>query len=112
MAKYDTHSRRRRILIIIAIVVVVLAIALGVGLGVGLRDRVTTVIYLSQPYSLVSTYSGNTFFDGFRFFTDPDPTNGYVTYVSQSYAASNNLTYTASTSAGQAVFMTTGKTAN
>ncbi|KAF7347811.1 Glycoside hydrolase family 16 protein [Mycena venus] len=38
-------------------------------------------------------YSGKTFFDGFHFFTDSDPTNGLVEYVNQTYAFQNGLAY-------------------
>ncbi|ROV90091.1 hypothetical protein VMCG_09758 [Cytospora schulzeri] len=38
-------------------------------------------------------------FDNFDYFTDSDPTNGFVTYVSQETAESLNLTYTSSSSA-------------
>nr|GAT44210.1 predicted protein [Mycena chlorophos] len=38
-------------------------------------------------------FSGPTFFDGFGFFTDPDPTHGTVTYVNATYAFENNLAY-------------------
>ncbi|KAJ7254086.1 glycoside hydrolase family 16 protein [Mycena haematopus] len=38
-------------------------------------------------------YSGSTFFDGFTFYTDSDPTHGTVTYVNQTYAFQNGLAY-------------------
>jgi hypothetical protein len=33
---------------------------------------------LSSQYVLSETYAGANFFDGFNFFTDPDPTVGFV----------------------------------
>ncbi|KAJ9634856.1 uncharacterized protein PV06_05774 [Exophiala oligosperma] len=42
-------------------------------------------------YVLEDDYSGDQFFSMFDFFTDRDPTNGYVTYVDQTTAQSNNL---------------------
>ncbi|KAJ7181684.1 glycoside hydrolase family 16 protein [Mycena crocata] len=38
-------------------------------------------------------YSGKTFFDGFQFFEDLDPTHGTVTYVNSTYAFQNGLAY-------------------
>ncbi|KAL6250666.1 hypothetical protein RBB50_002969 [Rhinocladiella similis] len=42
-------------------------------------------------YVLEDDYSGDQFFSMFDFFTDRDPTNGYVTYVDHTTAQSNNL---------------------
>ena len=36
-------------------------------------------------------YKGNSFFDGFDFFTDKDPTDGYVNYVDRGQATSLGL---------------------
>ncbi|KAI8329619.1 concanavalin A-like lectin/glucanase domain-containing protein [Chlamydoabsidia padenii] len=44
-------------------------------------------------WNLVSTLSGTNFWDGFSFSTDPDPTHGFVQYVSQPTANSLGLTY-------------------
>ncbi|KAF7339449.1 Glycoside hydrolase family 16 protein [Mycena sanguinolenta] len=38
-------------------------------------------------------YSGKTFFDGFIFYNESDPTHGTVTYVNQTYAFDNKLAY-------------------
>nr|XP_018266359.1 uncharacterized protein I303_00334 [Kwoniella dejecticola CBS 10117]OBR88517.1 hypothetical protein I303_00334 [Kwoniella dejecticola CBS 10117] len=38
-------------------------------------------------------YSGKTFFDGWEFFTQPDPTYGLVTYVDNSTAFKNGLAF-------------------
>ncbi|GAB7337446.1 hypothetical protein MBLNU457_g2785t1 [Dothideomycetes sp. NU457] len=40
----------------------------------------------SASYTLKDRFAGSTFFDTFDFFTSPDPTNGYVSYVSQQTA--------------------------
>lgn len=45
----------------------------------------------SASYSLVDTFQGDSFFDGFGFFTDADPTHGSVNYVSQDTAQTNGL---------------------
>jgi len=45
----------------------------------------------SSPWKLVSSYQGNSFFDGWDFFTDPDPTEGNVQYIDQNTAVSSGL---------------------
>ncbi|KEQ65017.1 uncharacterized protein M437DRAFT_13083, partial [Aureobasidium melanogenum CBS 110374] len=42
-------------------------------------------------YSLQDTYAGSNFYDGFNFFTDPDPTHGFVQYVDQATAVSSGI---------------------
>jgi hypothetical protein len=42
-------------------------------------------------YVLDTQYSGTNFFDGFAFQTFADPTHGFVTYESESYASQNDL---------------------
>lgn len=42
-------------------------------------------------YALKKDYSGNGFFEGFDFFSDKDPTNGFVKYVDDSAANINKL---------------------
>lgn len=37
------------------------------------------VVAADSPYTLNTSYSGTSFFDGFDFFEDADPTNGFVT---------------------------------
>ncbi|TGO82860.1 hypothetical protein BPOR_0744g00060 [Botrytis porri] len=50
-----------------------------------------TSITALTGYQLEESYSGNTFFDAFDFFTAPDPTHGFVTYVSESAASQQGL---------------------
>ena len=53
-----------------------------------------TVIPLhKRNFQLVDNYQGQSFFDGWDFFTDPDPTHGNVVYVSQDQATSAGLAY-------------------
>jgi hypothetical protein len=40
----------------------------------------TVAAQANNPYILDTDYSGATFFDGFDFFQDRDPTNGFVVY--------------------------------
>ncbi|CAI7600866.1 unnamed protein product [Penicillium glandicola] len=55
--------------------------------------------YIPLSYTLADTYSGPTFFDKFTYFTDEDPTNGFVIYVNKSTATTQNLTYATESSA-------------
>jgi len=55
----------------------------------------------SSPWQLKQAYQGNSFFDGWSFFTAADPTDGTVQYVDQSTAQSANLT--SINSAGNAI---------
>ncbi|KAF7170947.1 hypothetical protein CNMCM5623_003394 [Aspergillus felis] len=84
------------------------AIALGAG-GV-LAAVITGVIlgtrsarhypeYRPMHYSLLTTYEGESFFDGFDYYHGPDPTKGFVRYVDGADAASRNLTYAGPSSA-------------
>jgi len=47
----------------------------------------------SAGYNIDEIYGGQNFFDNFGFFTLPDPTNGYVDYVSRSVAFDKGLAY-------------------
>lgn len=49
------------------------------------RDNATA------PYTLIASYSGDTFFDHFTTYTGPDPTNGHVNYTDMSFAAEQGL---------------------
>ncbi|TCD66776.1 hypothetical protein EIP91_000967 [Steccherinum ochraceum] len=46
----------------------------------------------SSPWKLLQAYQGNSFFNGWDFFTGGDPTNGQVTYVDSGTAQSSGLT--------------------
>ncbi|KAL2060982.1 hypothetical protein VTL71DRAFT_9034 [Oculimacula yallundae] len=46
---------------------------------------------VSDTYVLDTSYSGTTFFDDFDFWTDPDPTNGFVSYQSHASSLSKSL---------------------
>ncbi|KAF8342350.1 concanavalin A-like lectin/glucanase domain-containing protein [Cantharellus anzutake] len=47
----------------------------------------------SPKYVLVEERKGNSFFDGFDFFTSPDPTHGMVNYLDQNAARNAGLVY-------------------
>lgn len=55
--------------------------------------------YTPLNYTLADEYSGPTFFDQFTYFTDEDPTKGFVIYVNKSTATHLNLTYASESSA-------------
>ncbi|GAA5946119.1 hypothetical protein JCM10213_006828 [Rhodosporidiobolus nylandii] len=60
-----------------------------------------------RPYKLLTSYEGDTFFDGWDFFTADDPTHGQVDYVSLDDAKSAGLISTSGTSAMMKVDNTT-----
>jgi hypothetical protein len=47
--------------------------------------------FAAASYGLVSTYNSGNFFSDFSFYTGADPTHGYVSYQSESAAASQGL---------------------
>lgn len=55
--------------------------------------------YTSLYYTQVDDYSGSSFFDKFNYFTEEDPTKGFVIYVNEETATSLNLTYATNQSA-------------
>ncbi|KAI2680104.1 CAZyme family GH16 [Penicillium roqueforti] len=55
--------------------------------------------YIPLNYTLADTYSGPNFFEQFTYFTDEDPTKGFVVYVNKTTAGHLNLTYASETSA-------------
>ncbi|EIW86684.1 glycoside hydrolase family 16 protein [Coniophora puteana RWD-64-598 SS2] len=58
------------------------------------RDEFDTLTNGSSVIWVIEdTYQGESFFDTFHFFTDPDPTNGLVTYVDRDTAFSSGLAY-------------------
>ncbi|CAO3689314.1 unnamed protein product [Rhizopus stolonifer] len=54
---------------------------------------VANLIFTSSvdAWALKNTHEGSTFFDGFNFFTDADPTHGFVQYIDQASAKSAGL---------------------
>uniref|UniRef100_A0A914XUV5 GH16 domain-containing protein n=1 Tax=Panagrolaimus superbus TaxID=310955 RepID=A0A914XUV5_9BILA len=49
------------------------------------------IFAISEAYKLKKTYEGNSFFDGFYFFTQSDPTHGVVRYVDKGTAHNMGL---------------------
>ncbi|KAH7096588.1 hypothetical protein BKA62DRAFT_775069 [Auriculariales sp. MPI-PUGE-AT-0066] len=55
-------------------------------------------LYVRRPalpakWKIADVYKGDSFYDGFEFFTYPDPTDGLVNYVSMKEAIKLNLTH-------------------
>ncbi|BFZ56199.1 hypothetical protein PYCC9005_003241 [Savitreella phatthalungensis] len=77
-------GRARLFIYLVAALVIVLI------LGASLAHRQSiqhTTVYPSQAYNLVRTHAGESFFDGFDFFSRNDPTHGFVDYQSKSQAS-------------------------
>lgn len=81
------------LLILAAIVAIFLGFVLGLGLGVGLNPAQKTVTYPGASYTLLRSYHGRSFFDGFNFFDGRDPTNGFVRYVDADVASANEYVW-------------------
>lgn len=60
----------------------------SVALGLFLAS---SIAHKASAWTLKSTASGSSFFDAFTFFTDSDPTHGFVKYVDKSTATSSGL---------------------
>jgi hypothetical protein len=87
--------RRKLISLFVAIVIIV---AIVVGAYESIRAN-RYPDYNALKYTLKDTYSGQSFFDQFNYFTEQDPTNGFVVYVNKDTATSLNLTHATDTSA-------------
>ncbi|WEW56102.1 hypothetical protein PRK78_001537 [Emydomyces testavorans] len=61
-------------------------------------------------YELVDNYAGNALFGNFTFFTEPDPTQGFVKYVGESEARKNGLVGVSNSSYGNLALMGVDRT--
>jgi len=68
------------------------------GAVVGVKDN-RYPKYTPLTYHLQDAYAGPSFFEQFTYFTEEDPTDGFVAYVSRETATNFNLTYATDTSA-------------
>lgn len=93
-----TWSRAVKLGVIAVVIVIVAAIIIGAVVGTKANEYPD---YSPLPYKLQDTYSGPNFFDNFDYFTGYDPTAGYVHYVDEIVATSQqyNLTYATEDSA-------------
>ncbi|PSS37199.1 hypothetical protein PHLCEN_2v970 [Hermanssonia centrifuga] len=65
----------------------------GTGTATGSGSKPTSSAgATSSPWKIVQSYQGSSFFNGWDFFTESDPTHGTVNYVDQNTAQSANLT--------------------
>lgn len=97
-----TWTKKTRIIAasVIAAIIVILAVVLGAVLGTRANNN-SYPDYTPLTYRLEDEHSGTTFFDGFDYFNQPDPTNGFLHYVLQDAATqpAHNLTYASENSA-------------
>lgn len=68
-------SLKKKIFLAACIIVVIVAVVVGAVLGVR-ANRYPD--YSKLNYSLKDNFSGPSFFDNFEYFTDADPTHGFV----------------------------------
>jgi hypothetical protein len=87
---------RQKFISICAIIVVIVVIIVGAIEGVR-ANRYPD--YSPLKYQLEDTYSGPSFFEQFNYFTEQDPTDGFVVYVNKETATNLNLTHATDTSA-------------
>ncbi|KAF2279085.1 uncharacterized protein EI97DRAFT_456487 [Westerdykella ornata] len=66
----------------------------------------------SAKYTLEDSYTGANFLDGFEFFTEPDPTNGFVRYLPKNTAINSGLVRTIGMDTYLGVDFTTPLTVN
>ena len=88
-------------MVAVAIAAVLAIVAIVVGAVLGTRNNKSYPGYSQLAYHLEDTYSGPNFFDGFNFFNQADPTNGFVHDVLEDAATqpAHNLTYASESSA-------------
>lgn len=77
---YKPRAWSLRTKLIAGAVVVVVIVAVIVGAVEGTKAN-RYPDYTQLDYKLVDTYSGTSFLDRFNYFSDEDPTNGFVQFV-------------------------------
>ncbi|OJJ02333.1 hypothetical protein ASPVEDRAFT_192977 [Aspergillus versicolor CBS 583.65] len=97
-AWYDPRGWSLRKKLIVGIVGIAAIIGIIVGAVEGSKAR-RYPDYAPLDYHLVDTYSGASFFDQFDYFSDEDPTDGFVQYVDRIAAQQLNLTFATESSA-------------
>ncbi|KAL2814461.1 concanavalin A-like lectin/glucanase domain-containing protein [Aspergillus granulosus] len=89
---YNPHSWSLRTKLLVGIFCIAAIIGVIVGAVEGSKTG-RYPDYAPLRYRLVDTYGGEEFFDKFGFYSDEDPTGGFVRYVNKSTAFAQNLTY-------------------
>ncbi|KAJ5173631.1 Concanavalin A-like lectin/glucanase subgroup [Penicillium coprophilum] len=89
-------SLKNKIFLAIGVVVVIVGVVVGAVLGVRYNRYPD---YSKLNYTLKDNYSGSSFFDNFEYFTEADPTHGFVQYIDRAASEWLNLTSATDTSA-------------
>lgn len=90
---YNVRRWSRRTKFVVGGIAALVVVGAVIGAVAGITAK-------SHPkYKLVDEYSGTSFFDHFGYFTDEDPTDGFVKYVNRSTANAFNLTHASRQSA-------------
>ncbi|WBW70997.1 glycosyl hydrolase family Crr1 [Schizosaccharomyces osmophilus] len=93
---YQTYERK--ILIgIIVFICVLLIIILGSVLGHRTHERNRHPSYKQENYTMLKSYEGESFFDNFDFFSEADPTKGFVQYKTREASEQMGLIHANST---------------
>ncbi|OIW30281.1 hypothetical protein CONLIGDRAFT_362031 [Coniochaeta ligniaria NRRL 30616] len=96
--KYSSPWYRKKRTWAAVALVIIIAIVVPVAVVVTRNKKSAYPDYTTLNYTLLETYSGETFFDQFDYYTGYDPAHGFVHYVPSVEATTLNLTYaTAST---------------
>ncbi|KAK8065675.1 concanavalin A-like lectin/glucanase domain-containing protein [Apiospora hydei] len=113
------YKRKRTWIISAVVLIVAIIVAVVAGVLVSKANRYPD--YTKLNYSLQDTYSGETFFDQFDYFTGFDPAQGFVHYVPKEQAqqfcnsanpANQNLTHATAQSAVMKVDTSVGPGSN
>ncbi|KAK8035046.1 glycoside hydrolase family 16 protein [Apiospora rasikravindrae] len=104
------YKRKRTWIISAVVLIVAIIVAVVAGVLVSKANRYPD--YTKLNYSLQDTYSGETFFDQFDYFTGFDPAQGFVHYVPKEQAQQLNLTHATAQSAVMKVDTSVGPGSN
>ncbi|KAK7967382.1 endo-1-3(4)-beta-glucanase [Apiospora aurea] len=104
------YKRKRTWVIGAVVLIVAIIVAVVAGVLVSKANRYPD--YTKLNYSLQDTYSGETFFDQFDYFTGFDPAQGFVHYVPREQAQQLNLTHATAQSAVMKVDTSVGPGSN
>lgn len=92
--------------------IVVVAVVVGAVEGTKASESSSYPDYTPLTYTISERMNGSSFFDHFDYYSETDPANGLVTYLSESSATWSNLTYASDSSAILRVDSTSTGTTN
>ncbi|KAG2162837.1 hypothetical protein VTO58DRAFT_110304 [Aureobasidium pullulans] len=92
-------SRKWQIVGGVGATVIIVAVIVGAVEGSKSSDSGSYPDYSALNYTISERMNGTTFFDHFNYYTDADPSNGAVVYLSEESATWSNLTYAGESSA-------------